>query len=1498
MRLHVTAGASSPALSRPKFGVIAKLMFLIVLCVLMADAAFANPLPKQGPPYSTQPWNYYGACQDHSSNYKVQGPPEATIDGAVADYKADILGCLGQGCQFTVQSPPAGSGSAIAAAVVLGGACQGNELIYATVYPVDSGDGGPNGDGEGHQEDDSNPDAGDPANAQTGSKYLQATDYADTPWLEFTRFYTSGSTPTVAHIGKQWRHSFDRSLQLLGSPVSNAVATRPDGSAISFVRTNGAWITSDPTAQRLTEATDGTGTIVGYHLFVTASRHDETYDTTGKLVSVSDPAGQGITLAYSDASTPTTVAPTAGLLIGVVDKSGRALAFAYDSTGRLATLGLPDGSSIAYAYSGEGSLASATFAGGQSIQYLYNESALFSSAYGPLLTGIIDEAGYRFSTVAYDSQQRVLGMNFGGYNYTTTQGGSNGTQFTYNADGTTTVTSPLGNQAILSFTPGTVLSRLASVDKACNPECAEPYQARTYDAAGNPALTTDFVGQVTETHYNSYGQLTSSIEARGTDSQRTTTTTWNDTLRAPTLTTVADKAGVVAKENGWVYDTAGKVLARCEIDAGKAPSYTCAATGTAPTGVRRWIFRYCTGTETGCARAGLLKSVQGPRTDMASVTTYAYYTDTASTGCGTPGAACHRPGDVHTVTDALGHVTTYVSYDAAGRVTRTTDANGTISDTTYTPRGWVAARTVGGAKTTFTYTAFGAVATLQDPDGVTLSYSYDRAHRLTQVTNNLNESIAYTLDASGNVTAEKVSNASGATVRSRTRQLDVMGRLTTEVDGLNNTVFSADSVNGYDGNGELVLSSDANGTQRRRALDPLRRLVSTIQNYAGMDATTKNTTTTLAYDTLNRVAGVTDPGALNTLYTYDGLGNRTSVQSPDTGTSADTFDAAGNRLTHKDAKGIVAISTYDALNRRATTSYVDTTLNASYKYDEANGVTGCTASSPVGRLTRIIENTVTTTYCYDGRGNIIQKKQLQGTTTDATVYGYTLGNRLASEVTPDSTSVTYTRDALGNITGIRVAPAVGGSVNAVSAATYLPFGPVLSYTLGNGQTITRTYNANYTVTDVVSPALVLHFARDAMGNITAMGNAAGANPATETFGYDPLYRLTSVTDGATAVEGFTYNQTGDRLSKAGTGLATGAYAYSSGTHQMSATGTAARANDANGSTTGATVAGQAYGFGYNGRGRLTVVQASGQTVGTYTYNVLGQRVLKVATLPQAITQRYGYDENNQLIGEYTSTAKRDTVWMNDVPVAVVDSSGTTSAITFVHADNLGTPRAVTNGAGTTIWAWAYKGNPFGESPPVSSAGFTLNLRFAGQYFDAESGMIYNFHRSYDPSVGRYLQSDTLGLEGGLSTFAYALNRPLQFHDPRGTDVGDVYDSLDAAGIAAIQQFNHQSICQNLEYGGYIYKDWFGGYSYSDPNIGEVDNVDTGSPLFHDLVGDYHTHGAADPNYYGDDFSPTDMLTNDQNHDIGYLGTPSQQIKRYDPGAPTAQSSVTTIGTTR
>jgi RHS repeat-associated protein len=1358
-----------------------------------AQTALTAPAPDitYGAPYRYGPWFASGSgCTQPPRFPSFSGPPESTVGAAVTDYENQFISCFGVGCAWTVLGADPGNPSPnIFGFIEDGGNCSGEDDIYGTAHSANVGDGSVNGDGEGEAIHTAAPDVGDPVNASTGNKYLVQNDYVDTPWLTLRRFYNSNIVTPTSLMGPQWRHSFDRSLVVMGGTTPTIIMTRPDGSQTTFTKVSSAWSNTVSQVDQLTETDNAQGVPTLYTAFIGANRHTETYSTAGLLLSVADQAGQGIALTYSTSSTPTTVAPSAGLLLTVTDSKGRQLNFSYSVLGLVAKVTLPDQGTITYSYNGNEYLTGVTYPDGSSKQYLNNESGLVqaSSFSTPYLTGIRDETGSRYSTTAYDADNRAVETLFGS--------GANDTRVAYNSDGTSTITYPLGYSATMGFSQTNGMNQIASVDQSCAPDCQQQWKARTYDANGYPATQTDFNGNLTTIQYDAYGELNVEVDASGTTSQRTINTTWNTTLRLPLTRTVLDENGSAVTKTSWIYNSMGQALAKCEIDPAKASSYVCATTGTAPTGVRRSLYTYCNAVSSSCPLVGLMLTATGPRTDLTQTTTFAYYTTSSATSCGSPGAACYQAGDLHTSTDALGHITTIASYDADGRITRVTDANGVNTDSTYTPRGWLATHIVGGATTAMTYWPFGAVETVTDPDGVVTTYTYDAAHRLIEIIDSMNNRVEYTLDGSGNKTAEQTNTINPITVvRSLSRIYNTLGQLTTVVDGLNHTVFSASATNSYDANGNLVLSSDALGIQRQQGLDPLNRLISTIYNYNGVDPATKNTETVFDRDALNRLDGVTDPSGLNTLTTYDGLNNRTELQSPDTGTSTDTYDAAGNRLTHTDAKGTVSTSTFDALNRPSTTSYVDTTLNVTYTYDEANTVTGCSVSSPVGRLTRVVEGSVTTVFCYDSRANVLQKQQVTTTHTDTTKYTYTVANRPSSITAPDLTVVNYVYNADGRASSVTVTPS--GSTSApptvVSAITWLPFGgPITSYTLGNGQTVTRTYDANYRLTDLTSPALVLHFARNAMGDIVALGNAPGANPATETYSYDPLHRLTGITDAGTVLESYTYNQTGDRLSKTAPGLATGAYLYTTGTHKLASVGSAIRANDANGNTTGSVIGGNTYGFGYNDRNRLALTQLNGVTAGTYTYNALGERIGKVATSPQAMTERYAYNEVGQLIGEY-GTTNRDYIWVGTLPVAVVDNtingSTITSIVNYVTADQLGTPRAISNSVGTMIWSWAYAGNPFGEQQPTSTTGYVLNLRYPGQYYDAESGTNYNVNRNFEPAVGRYQQSDPIGLDGGISTYAYVSSNPLSHRDPLGMDgLGDMQGAFCPGNLCTLPQ---------------------------------------------------------------------------------------------------------------
>jgi RHS repeat-associated protein len=429
------------------------------------------------------------------------------------------------------------------------------------------------------------------------------------------------------------------------------------------------------------------------------------------------------------------------------------------------------------------------------------------------------------------------------------------------------------------------------------------------------------------------------------------------------------------------------------------------------------------------------------------------------------------------------------------------------------------------------------------------------------------------------------------------------------------------------------------------------------------------------------------------------------------------------------------------------------------------GLPAVPATCPIGRLTEMVDATGTTTYCYDAHGNVTLKRQVIGANIYATGYSWNAADRLMGMTYPDGATVTYTRDGDG-----RIASVSASGTAIVSAISYLPFGPATGYTFAEGgQSLDKLYDANYRVTDIEGSALNLHFTLDAMGDIKAEGNAAGVPTPNESYRYDPLYRLQEV-DNATGTpwQTYTYNGTGDRLTKATAGLGTDSYSYQTGTHRLlniSGYDVSNRAVDANGNTTAFQANGWTYGLGYNDTNRLALVQQNGSTVATYGLNGRGERVAK--TLVGGGTQAYTYDEAGRLLGEYATGQSRDYVWVDGTLVAILDNPAQVGDnIHYVYTDNLGTPRSVTTQSGTLVWDWPYNQNPFGEAA-ASGSGYTFNLRYPGQYFDQEDGLNYNYYRDYEPTTGRYAQPDPLGLKGGISAYNYINSAPFNKIDPRG-----------------------------------------------------------------------------------------------------------------------------------
>lgn len=672
------------------------------------------------------------------------------------------------------------------------------------------------------------PLVGDPINAAIGNKFIEEIDYDGGAWLTFRRDYNSYQS-AQSQMGYLWRNSFDRSLMLIGNPITQINLLRPDGTQELFTQSNGTWASDSASIDILTNRSNAQGAVIGYTVFDGISRHFDNFDAAGVLQSETDETGSGITLAYSTSSTPISIAPKAGLLITVTDPNGRQLHFAYNSNGNVSQVMQPDGGLLTYTYDASDNLSSVQFPDGTSKQYVYNESALTGGNSLPnAMTGIIDESASRYASTTYNSYGQATSSSFAGNAFAT--------QITYNADGSATVQYPLGQSTTLGFAWVNGFNRVGANSAPCNPACGQPWKTLTYDANSNPASYTDFNGNLTTTTYDGYWLLDKKVEASGTANQRTTTFSWDNALRLPLTRTTSNAAGTPITYTQWIYNSFGQTLVRCDIDPGNdaAAGYSCSSSGTVPAGVRRWTYSYCTAIDgTQCPLVGLVLTAAGPRTDITQRSTYGYYMTSSAANCGTPGAACYQAGDLHTIADASGHVTTIVSYDGAGRITRVSDANGINTDMTYTPRGWLASRSVGGAVTSFTYTPYGAVKTVTDPDGVTTTYGYDAAHRLIKITDAQGNYIQCTLDAAGNKTAEQTYDTSGVLRKTLSRSFNALGQLTKVTDGLSHTIFDASAGSSYDANGNLVQSTDGLGIQRQLGYDALNRLVQTIDNYNG-----------------------------------------------------------------------------------------------------------------------------------------------------------------------------------------------------------------------------------------------------------------------------------------------------------------------------------------------------------------------------------------------------------------------------------------------------------------------------------------------------------------------------------------------------------------------------------------------------------------------------------------------------------------------------------------
>lgn len=613
--------------------------------------------------------------------------------------------------------------------------------------------------------------SGNPVVLYTGNKVEPELDFAasgEMP-LYLQRTYNHHWS-AVGLFGQHWISNFDYSLAFSGG-TAIAWVQRPDGRRLKFNWNSsfGLWEEDSQNAAYINKNPDGSYTLTN------EDKGTETYNAEGFITQLRNEQGVVWNFTYTNK-----------YLTAVEHSSGRKIQFTW-SGDQLTQVIDPAGGVYQYTYtanafgSGRARLATAILPGTPqtTVTYHYEDARYPGGFTGKSFNGV------RYSTFAYDASRRaVLSEHAGGVErYTfgyqasaveqvtpppapirpggfrndgehgwceyrpsgqicfepnSLPGGpiqlSSASKASLAATPTTTdrpidmrvtETGPLGRTTIYDYHDG----KQIAVTGVASAKCPASYKERSYDAEGNPDVFSDFADNLTDFDYSSTGLLQKKVEAVGTNAQRTTLYEWDQSNRRPTKTTVLGD-----HETTLTYDTRGNVAS--------ATVRNLSIVGVAnQSRTTNYSYTY---------HANGLKAtitVDGPLSQ--DNVTYTY----------------NAQGDLTSVTNVLGHTTSYTHYNAMGEPGRVTGPNGDVAEFTRDARGRLVSQKqsagTGSATTSFTYDGAGNVASVTTPDGITTRYQYDAARRRIAETRPFgNGNFAWTqhsYDAASNVTRTEVS---------------------------------------------------------------------------------------------------------------------------------------------------------------------------------------------------------------------------------------------------------------------------------------------------------------------------------------------------------------------------------------------------------------------------------------------------------------------------------------------------------------------------------------------------------------------------------------------------------------------------------------------------------------------------------------------------------------------------------------------------------------------
>ncbi|HDM77711.1 MAG TPA: RHS repeat protein, partial [Deltaproteobacteria bacterium] len=645
----------------------------------------------------------------------------------------------------------------------------------------------------------------------------------------------------------------------------------------------------------------------------------------------------------------------------------------------------------------------------------------------------------------------------------------------------------------------------------------------------------------------------------------------------------------------------------------------------------------------------------------------------------------------------------------------------------------------GNALTT-AYRPDGKFTKITDQSGKSATFTYDNDGRLTEVCDGVGNKIRYAYDES-QASSAKFGNPVCIDYPTYSTRLyyDSMQRIVQETSVLENNQAATVKYE-YNAAGKVIAVTDEDGRRTTFTYDALNRL-SAITN-------PKGETIHIVHDDRDNVIELIDPSGAVTRYEYDRNDNLVKEILPGGQTTVFTYDEASNLTSITKNSGERILLTYDAANRLIKREYFkagdyeNPVRTVTFTYDELNLLTGYD------------DGITSAEYTYDDyMRKTSETVHYPNNMTLTYTYTYYENGLKKSFTGPDGVTYEYIYDDANRLTAISI-PNEGYITNNA----YYWKKPTRR-TLPGGSSLAFSYDPILRITEISAedPAsnelLKLNYEYSLGGRILSISS----DTARKDYAYDEWNQLIKVTVNDTVAESFSYDERGNRISSAQYDN----WQYGPN-NELSSFGNTSLEYDQNGRLIRKTVGTSVTRFFYNPEGELIRVEdGEGNVIARYYYDPFGRRLWKDVQN----TRTYYFYSNEGLVGEFDENGnlirsygyEPDSAWSTDPVFMKVGNT-----YYWYINDHLGTPIKLIDSTGKVVWAAEY--DSFG-SAAVQTSQVTNNLRYAGQYYDSETGLHYNWFRYYDPSTGRYITLDPLRY--GLNLYSYALNNPIKVSDPIG-----------------------------------------------------------------------------------------------------------------------------------